>query len=185
MAKNEKNITYANDIAKNLTEEYWPHVALLTDKRHHLIYPMYVYENFKCLSHIVENHLNEEAMILLNKIDTLLLRYTLWANNNKYFKEDELPEDENSFLLEHMHKIHDEVYAELAPHCFKIFNYNLDKDNKDLDKELTEETENILSTAIINIKTALEKGILSPYMVKNIQLQSNFIYQILIKQGAI
>lgn len=176
----ENNELLVNEIAKNLTPEYWPHIAILTDARHHLIYPTHFYNNFKCLFNIYEDYISDDNLILLSRIDVNLLRYTLWVNNSETYKDDILSQ-KNESVRKATEKIQDQIYAFIAPQCFKTL-HHFNGDSNITDQELDIETKEILTVADNVITEMFEEHILPKNFKENISLNSNMIYKILMKQ---
>lgn len=134
--KNKKAIEdslFINDHAKNVTIEYWNHHYFIEGEKFHYVAPALFYPNFKVIMDEIDraNIFKEETLCILQSIDSKILQFTLWLNNNPIISAEYQPyihtvSSISGRLLESINDaisgISNIIYLQIAPITFKIMN---------------------------------------------------------------
>lgn len=127
MSKNNLNFisSQINEIAQNITPEYWPHDIFNDLERYKFVFPSHFYDNLKCLVATTDPYLEDDEFFALEQIERQYFRFTLWLNNNPYITDEFNPmtDNANDLIKKAVEQLSYVLYIILAPICYNVINY--------------------------------------------------------------
>lgn len=127
VSKNNLNFisSQINEIAQNITPEYWPHDIFQDSERYKFVFPSHFYGNLKCLVATTDPYLEDEEFFALEQIERQYFRFALWLNNNPYIMDEFNPmtDKADELIKKAIEQLSYILYIILAPTCYNVINY--------------------------------------------------------------
>ncbi len=155
-----------NEIAQNITPEYWPHDIFNDLDRYKFVFPSHFYGNLKCLVATTDPYLDDDEFFALEQIERQYFRFILWLNNNPKISDEfnPLTDKADELVKKAIEQLSYVLYIILAPICYNIINYQRINSKKthheekinEMKKEISAQFDDIYDT-VIKIIDALPK----------------------------